>query len=215
MSLEVIIDNYKIRLTFLEHMFHYSNLENILKYGILSHNEAYKNGLIRNDISDNEVQNIRKSKRDTIYNRSLHDYASFYFNSKNPMLYKRKDIQDEILIALADIDILNHTSSIFTDGNAANYNPNPTNFFQGINNLNKIPFATVFADSWNDDDNEMKKEKKRIKCAEALIYPNLPTNKIAKIICPSRKMHEYVSSRINIAANCNHINIEENRSYYF
>lgn len=62
---------------FLYHMTHKSNLENILRNGLLSHTKAYSKGLTKTDISDERV-NRRRS--------TVHNYVPFYFNPKNPMV---------------------------------------------------------------------------------------------------------------------------------
>ena len=118
--IEVTKDGKKFSVSRLEHMLHHSNLAGVLENGLLSHNEAYRRGLIKQDISMSEVQQIRASKRDKVHYRSIHDYVSMYFRTINPMLYKRKDVQHELLILLIDADVINDSNTIFTDGNAAN-----------------------------------------------------------------------------------------------
>lgn len=61
-------DNKSINIRPLEHMLHHKNLESIFVNGLLSHNEAYKRGLISEDISMTEVQERRKAKRITTGN---------------------------------------------------------------------------------------------------------------------------------------------------
>lgn len=80
---------------YLEHMVHHTNLDNVLANGLLSHNLAHQRGFIKQDISMSEVQVRRASKNieidGTIY--PLHDFVPFYFNSRNPMHYRRRNIQ--------------------------------------------------------------------------------------------------------------------------
>ncbi len=89
------LEKYKIN--YLYHMTHKDNLENILRYGLKSHNEAKKENLNKVDISDNQV-NDRRSRKEPIFNRSIHDYVPLYFNPKNPMLFVRKGLQNDIVI---------------------------------------------------------------------------------------------------------------------
>ena len=156
-------------LSYAEHMLHRDNLESVLRNGLLSHNAAYAKGLIVHDISMPEVQEIRKKKSANAYGSSynLHDLVSFYFNSRNPMMYKRKNVQQELFVILIDIDIIKNKNTdpvfaIFSDGNAGS---KETDFFTGENNLASVDFNMVFADSWNIGDEEIKKrEQKKTMC---------------------------------------------------
>ena len=125
------------QISHVEHMVHHKNIENVLIHGLLSHNEAYKLGLIKEDISLSEVQERRKNKRIKVDDKltvTIHDLVSFYFNSKNPMLYKRKGIKDELVIVLINSDIIDSKRTdekfaIFSDGNAGS---SSTKFFIGL-----------------------------------------------------------------------------------
>lgn len=221
--ISILKDGKDINIIYLEHMLSYKNLENVLKNGLLSHNQAYSKGLIKQDISMAEVQNIRRQKVPSGANftnskLTLHDFVSFYFNSKNPMLYVRKNEQEELLILLISADILDCSQSytpyaIFSDGNAAN---KPTKFFLGKQHLKDVDLDLLQAGSWNDADENLKKEKKRKMCAEVLIYPTLPVSKIVKIICPNNTMYNHVSSlKSNLGASVSHIEVEINNQYFF
>lgn len=212
--------NYTYR--FLEHMVHYNNLKNVLTYGLLSHNDAHKKGLISTDISMAEVQEKRKSKQITVNdkNMSLHEFVPFYFNTRNPMLYVRKNIQHELVILLISADIIDTEISatkfaIFSDGNATNH---PTKFYSGIDQLDNLDINIIFGESWNHEDEETKKENKRKRCAEVLIFPSVQVKDIIKIICPNQIMFEFVKSllnEINLKASCAHIEVKINVRYFF
>jgi len=206
--------NYQ--LNYAEHLIHHKNLESVLKYGILSHNEVYQKKLINNDISLDDVQKIRDDRRDKIHNRPIHDYVSFYFNTKNPMLYKRRNIQHELIILLVDIEIIKNQNTVFTDGNSANLHPFPTKYFSGQQNLINVPFETIFAESWNDENPDIKKDNVRKRCSEILAYPSVPISQITKIACPNNIMYDYVMNLKNLnLKSANHIQIEILPSYFF
>jgi predicted DNA-binding protein YlxM (UPF0122 family) len=119
-----MITSNGIKIKFLQHMTSKNNLRSLLENGILSHNEAYANDLIMDDISMSEVQERRKNRKISIKGKilTIHDFVSFYFNAKNPMLYKRKNIQHELFILLINADIINtqftdNPFAIFSDGN--------------------------------------------------------------------------------------------------
>ena len=117
----------------IEHMLHHSNLENVFRQGLLSHKIAHEQGLIQQDISMPEVQSLRSNKNIQIADRvfQLHEFVPFYFNTRNPMLYRRKNIQNELVILCVDATVLNQDNTIFSDGNAAN---KTTKFFKNSHN---------------------------------------------------------------------------------
>ena len=104
---------------YLYHMTYIDNLDSIIKNGLLSHNEAYGQGLIETDISDPDVQDIRANIADPFYDISLHDYVSLYFSPRNPMMSRRREIQEDIVILGLDPQLLSEPDILFTDGNAA------------------------------------------------------------------------------------------------
>lgn len=200
-------ENFEIK--YVQHMLHYKNLESIFLNGLLSHNAAYKRGLIKTDISMDEVQAIRQNK--IVFGYSLHDYVSFYFRALNPMLFKRKDMQEEILILLVDADILNDSNTVFSDGNAAN---KPTNFYKGVQNLAQLPLQTILRKRfWNDIE-----DGKRIVCAEVLAYPSVSVDKIKYVVCPNEQMSNFVLSLNDnpiIEKTTEHVEIVISRDFYF
>lgn len=220
--IEVDIQGKKYRISYLEHILHHTNLENVFLHGVLSHNRAYELGFIQRDISMDEVQARRQIRRIKVLNNRyfVHDFVSFYFNSRNPMLYRRKDMQDELVIILIDADIILKTPernpdqwAIYTNGNAAS---KVTRFYFG-ESLSAIPLELIFSGSWNDPDENVKSENKRKMCSEVLIYPIVNTTQIRKIICPTNSIKNYVDqlkSRIT-SVNLNHIDVEVETGYFF
>lgn len=161
-----------------------SNLRSILERGLLSHNEAYKLKLPVTDISDQDVQDLRSIKRDSIYNRPLHDYVCLYFSPRNPMLYVRRDMQEDIVFLGINPHLLLEPNTIFSDGNAAAVN---TKFYCGTAMLNELPWDTINARYWTNFE-----DGKRIKCAEVLVYRKVTIQNILKIFCYSGKQHSIV-----------------------
>ncbi len=190
-DIEIVVDNDKenvldsFGITQLYHMTSLDNLENILLHGILSHNSAHAQGLVHNDISMNEVNQRRANKR-PIHNVSLHDYVPLYFNPKNPMLFKRKDIQDKLVILGVNRSLIYHPLSIFSDGNAAS---NDTMFFNDVSMLSKLNWTCIKREFWNDFI-----DGKRIKCAETLVRSSIPANYIVRIYCINIEVKNQVDS---------------------
>ncbi|MDI9363457.1 MAG: DUF4433 domain-containing protein [Flavobacterium sp.] len=208
-------------LSYAQHIIHYKNLESVLINGLLSHNLAYKQGLIKEDISMSEVQ-VRREKKKLKVNDNLtvgiHDLVSFYFNTKNPMLYKRRNMQHELVIILISIDILlnkitDSKFAIFTNGNAGS---DSTEFFTGKNNLTNIDLELIFSGSWNNEDMGIKKENVRKMCSEILVYPSVTVKEIQKIACPNLTVYDYVTSlKAKLGNSVAHIAVEIQTGFFF
>lgn len=202
-------------INFLEHMLHHHNLENVFMNGLLSHKLAHERGLIQEDISMNEVQARRAQRRISIDETEygLHEFVPFYFNSRNPMLYRRRNIQHELVVLCVDPEVINRRLTVFTDGNAAN---RPTQFYHGVNLLENVPFEITTSPSWNHEDENVKRENVRKMCAEVLAYPSVEINAIKKIACPNENMRQYVETlKRRIGATVSHISVELQTAYFF
>jgi hypothetical protein len=159
---------------------------------LLSHTEAHKKKLVQRDISDNEV-NDRRNSKEPKNNRKIHDYVPLYFNPRNPMLYRRKDWQDSIVILEIDSRFIYQKNSLFTNGNAAS---NSTCFYNDLSNLDKVDLPFVLGNGyWTD-----YPDGKRKKCAEVLVYPIIQKLYIKKLHCKNTQIMDKVRG---IARNCN------------
>jgi ssDNA thymidine ADP-ribosyltransferase, DarT len=169
---------------YLYHMTYIDNLASIIENGLLSHNEVYRQGLIETDISDPNVQDIRAGTADPFYNRLLHEYVPLYFSPRNPMLYKRREIQEDIVILGLDPQLLCEPNILFTNGNAA---ASETMFYRGTQMLDQLPWNSIRASSWTDIE-----DGKRIKCAEVLVHPKIKPSRIQMVFCYSSKHRETI-----------------------
>lgn len=172
MNSEQILDKYKVN--YLYHITHKDNISNILKYGLLSHKNAHSKKLISIDISNQQV-NSRRSKFENIYNREIHDYVPLYFNPKNPMLYVRQNMQNDLIILAIDRKIMFQPNVIFSDGNAASSN---TRFYRDLKDLDKLGWFCINDEYWT-----RYQDGKRVKCSEVLVYSQLEIKFIKKINC--------------------------------
>ena len=166
-------------------MTHKSNLCSILKYGLLSHNDAHNRNLLSTDISENTV-NERRRRIEPIFNKSIHEYAPLYFNPKNPMLFKRKNIQNDIVILAYEANLLLKENTIFTDGNAAS---DSTSFYNNFDCLSKLSWECINDAWWNT-----YQDGKRKKCAEVLILNKIEIDSISKIITFDESTKNFVNS---------------------
>jgi len=182
-----------------EHIYHLSlirNLDSILKLGLLSRNELGKIGVSFWNISNYKVQARREAKRFVLRIKdrdlivSLYDYVPFYFSPRNPMLYKRREYQDQIAIIAVDSSIIGKPGVIFSDGNAASER---TRFYQDVGNLSKLQWDIINSKYWTNFE-----DGKRIKCAEVLVPRKVNVNLIERIFVYSdearAKVEEIVRS---------------------
>jgi hypothetical protein len=191
----------KLTIKYLYHLTHFNNLKNILDFGLLSRNELSWDIEFK-DIADIEVLSRRRNKK--IFGKNLFDFVSLYFKPNNPMLYKRKEIQDEIIILAIDGNVLLNNDTIFSDGNASS---SSTNFYKGMENLQRIDWKVINAKFWNDFE-----DGKRKACAEALVYSKVSLSFVKKILCNNINVQNKVIELIN---NKIKISVELNKNYYF
>ena len=161
----------------------------ILENGLLSHNLAYKNKLLSIDISDYGVQERRQYKRDPIFKKPLHSYASLYFNPRNPMLYRLRAYQNELVILGVNPKVLRYDGTIFTDGNAAS---SITRFYSGLDDLDLLPWNVIFGNPyWYKHE-----DGKRIFCAEVLVPKQIEPYDIDRIICNNKLLFDNICNAI-------------------
>ena len=174
----------KYEVSSLGHMTHQNNIEDICRYGILSYHDAHwmKPELI--DISDPSVQHWRE-KIEPIYHCSIHAYAPLYINPRNPMLYKLKNLQNQIVMVEICPSVLESNRYLFTDGNAAS---KETEFYNSIDDLRYLPWDVLRSGKWNDI-----QDGKRKMCAEVLVYPKIPSSFIINIHCCSEDALSFIN----------------------
>lgn len=157
---------------FLYHLTHVDNMPSILKHGLLSHNDA--RGLVMEDLSDLDVQDRRANHPPLDDRRPLHDYVCLYFNPRNPMLYRRREHQDDIVILCLDRRLLEQSSTFFTDGNAA---AGATKFFNHPQDLAKLDWDYIQKrEYWNNSE-----DGKRKRCAEILVPDAIPFDEVRRV----------------------------------
>ncbi len=168
------IDHLKAHgVEFIFHMTHVDNLQNILKYGL----QAHGNGFQKRDISNREV-NSRRSRREPVYGRHIHDYVPFYFSPRNPMLYVQ-DNEDDIVILAFPASLMYEEGMVFTDGNASS---SGTEFYGELCDLDRLNWKCLNSRYWNDF-----MDGKRKKMAEVLLPKKVDKSKISAILCKNKK----------------------------
>lgn len=183
---EWVFDEYGI--DYLYHMTHKNNLNGILKHGLVSHNLANVHRYVQKDISNKDV-NVRRSRNESIFNRSIHEYVPLYFNPKNPMLYFHRFSQADIVILAIDANLLNQSNTIFSDGNAAS---GSSKFYDNPDDLIHLNWKCIKAKYWGD-----YQDGRRIRCAEALVYSKIPIESIKKVFCINTNSKKYCENLID------------------
>jgi hypothetical protein len=183
MSYNQLLNHYGIE--HLYHMTHIDNLSSILKYGLHSHSNNYK----KIDISDHNVNN-KRSKIEPIHNKSVHSYVPFYFNPKNHMLSRRRDIQNDIVILVMKKELINKKGAIFTDSNASTNN---VNFYNHLKDLRKLNFECIYTKGYYKGYADGANRR----MAEVLVPTLVNSSDIEAIIC----YNIYTKNRVSNISN--------------
>ena len=154
---------------------HVKNLESIIKYGILSHGLIVGNSAPPARIDDSEIV-ARRGRKRTPDGMSLWQYANLFFNPRNPMMYRVKEIEKhDVVVVKVRKEILGRTGVFLADGNAA---ANATQFHPVDKNTLRKIWQQVDREYWNDDDEYIKKENQRLMMAECLVPEKVPPDMI-------------------------------------
>jgi hypothetical protein len=171
-------------------MTHIDNLNSILAFSLLSHNQAHGRRLVRRDISLKQVQARRATKRDMCFFKRLHDYAVLYFNPLNAMYFTpRVKLLPKAIVGF-DASLLLDPGVVFTDGNAAS---SGTHFFDEVSQLVQLDWG-VIKDKFTGYTED--REYRRIKCAEVLVPDSIDTRSIRRIVFDSDRMAQEFESQL-------------------
>ena len=148
----------------LHYITHIDNLKSICEHGILCHNRAKK--MKFTSVANGKIQERREKVVIPGGKRKLHSYANLYFNARNPMMFKRKDMHNELCVLQINQALLDEPNVIISDRNASSgyvlFSPSPS----GLKNLDTV---LIFADDWTDDDPIEYWIRKSTICAEVLV----------------------------------------------
>lgn len=164
-----LLDKFDIEYLF--HMTHIDNLPSILKHGLHAHGNHHQ----KVDISDCNV-NSRRARNEPIYNRPIHNYVPFYFNPKNHMLSKRRNIQDDIVILVLDRNLILSSGSLFTDGNASS---DPTDFSNNLNDLDELDWECIYTEGYYSGFSDGPRKR----MSEVLVPDFVDVDNIQAILC--------------------------------
>jgi hypothetical protein len=182
---QVIINQFLSHgISSLWHLTHKDNVASIMHNGILNHYDAHKEQVAVIDISDPEVQRTRGRIVETIYGQKIHSYAPLYVNCRNPMLYRRMNLQEHLCLLQIDLSVLLKTQSLVSDGNAAS---RTTKYYRPSDDLTLLPWDVLNAEYWSGFEDGSRK-----RCSEVLVYPKVMPEFITKIHCYSDNTLNYL-----------------------
>ncbi len=139
------------------------NIQSVLEYGILSYERAAK--LKHHSVAMPEVQD-RRDKKQVPHGLKLHQYANLYFHARNPMLFRRKDDDENICVLQISTEVLQIDGVVITDCNAASQY---VRFYHPLQ-ISLLDFDAIFAVDWRHESDPAAYWRHRSqKCAEILV----------------------------------------------
>lgn len=169
-------------------LLHIDNLEGCLKRGgIYAPNHTPKNGLNYRTIHNIDIQIIRRSRFIPCGPRgTIHDYVSFYFGPRSPMLYQLHtgwgidydEGQEPLIYAVSSVEniVRSGLGFVFSDGHGiAEF----SDWYDNPAHLDKVDWEAVYATYWKDTLEDP--DRQRRKQAEFLVHRFCPWNVIREV----------------------------------
>ena len=152
------------------------NVPSILKHGILSFYEAKR--LPHSSIARDDIQ-AKRDKKIIPGGLPLHQYASLYFDARNPMMYRRIMEGNKLCVLKVSKTVDEIENVIFSDQNASS---DYARFYSPEEGYERLNFNLIFAESWKHPESQVMEFKhKSIKCAEILVPNSIPLKYIISI----------------------------------
>lgn len=176
---------------FIYHFTSLNNLQSIIDEGLLSTNLKIENGVVHENIANNEIQKRRETMHVTCGPRGVvHDYVPFYFAKRTPMLLnivKSKNIdQIDIIFLAIPIERVMDRDVVFSDASANT--TIPPNFFNNPKDLRKLNWDIIDSWRWSYPDDDERHQK----MAEVLVHKKVEITDISHIVVWNRKFKNYV-----------------------
>lgn len=147
------------------------NIPSVLKHGILSFERASK--IAHQSVALEEAQEKRDAKN-VPGGLLLHQYANLYFHARNPMMSKRRAEAANLCVRRVSAEVLQIEGVVLADRNAAGGDRWVR--FLHPRQWRLLDFDRIYAVDWRDADKFEYYDKKRKKCAEALVPHKVPTD---------------------------------------
>lgn len=172
---------------------HMDNLEVLLRRGGLhAPKHTPEDGLPYRTIHNVDIQAERRASPIPCGPKgTIHDYVSFYFGRRSPMLYQLKtgwvtgytEGQDPLIYLVSSVQCVLGAENpfVFSDGHGiVAY----TDWYDSVADLERVDWQAVYATMWKSDVNDM--DRQRRKQAEFLVHRFCPWTLIEEMgVCSS------------------------------
>ncbi len=167
---------------------HRNNLPSIFERGVLSHSEIESSGILHDRVYDKGII-ARRGEREVILGKPLLDYANFYFNSRNPMMYRVSYCQKkDVAVLKLRRDILRSPGAMISKGNAASSAAEILSVRESINNITSGDiWKRINAEDWRNSN-----ETKRLTMSELLVPSRVESDLIDTIYVPDEEARKIV-----------------------
>lgn len=192
------------------HMTAITNLKNILINGIMSKHLVESQRLLKHDISDKEVQCRRECRHETVFGKPLHDYASFYFNPRNAMLYRVSRCEGKDVVVLGvKAGSVEGKNYVVSNRNAA---ASGVEFGNSQAFIDGLDWEAIFSRSWSSEVRES--DFRQIMQSELLVPDRVLPEWISAIFCKNSTTAYIVKYLIN-ELKINHVLVKICRDLFF
>jgi len=201
---------------------HIDNLHIYLKReGLYAPNHEPRNGLVYRTIHNTDIQRERRARQIPCGPQgTIHDYVSFYFGPRSPMLYQLhtgwntdyREGQEPLIYLVSTVQTVKESRSpfVFSDGHGiARY----TRWYDNLEDLDKIDWDTVYASIWKDTVDDM--DRLRRKQAEFLVYQFCEWSLIENIAVLSDNMRRRVEDVFSHFPARLHRPVEKRPEWYY
>ena len=156
-----------------------ANLPSILRRGVLSHAEVRRQGLRAETVYSAEVA-ARRGERTVPDGRSLWEFANFYFNPRNAMMYRVHRVEERDVAVLFMRRTLLGAGEYVSVGNAASPQSPIAPLREGLAQLQSERVAEKLrADVWSEG------EEKRLMMSELLVPGSAAPGQIQSVYVPT------------------------------
>lgn len=188
---------------------HIDNLPSILQHGILSHQRVEELQISYEPIYDRDIVSNRRMKRVGEDGNTLWYYANFYFQPRNPMMYRVKESVSprSIVVLKLKRTLLDRPDIWVTDGNAANQKTQIAR--PKAERLAKIA-QQIDREYWTDTD-----DAKRQIMAECLVPEAVPPSEIECVYISRNGEHREKVQAIVEASGQRRISVVVEPNFFF
>ena len=177
-----------------------ANLASILRHGVLSHNAVEREDLQPEVIYDASIV-ARRGERRTPDGKTLWDFANFYFNARNAMMYRVHQVEGRDLAVLfmrrrlldSGKNQLLDSGKYVAVGNAASQHSEILPAAEGLKRIQSdAVMEKLRADVWDEG------EEKRLMMSELLVPDRVAPGNIQSIYVPTAEKAAEVRQRLDL-----------------